>query len=144
MKKSYSQAIIKMLKNGINFKNIEAEMKFQFEIDDQNEIEKIIDIRNKLINKEKTHKLIVENLIYTFSNFIFEVVDNNEYFNLNCLKAIANRAGAFYQTNLDIILVADNVVSINGNEYHRKTNDPIEEIIYFYEFCICLNKEFKM
>ncbi len=144
MKNYYTKTVKTMFENGVDFKNIVREVKLLFDINDQNEIEKIIDIRNKLINKKNTHKLIVENLIYTFSNSIFDVVDDSEYFNLNCLKAIANRAGAFYLTDLDIVLVKDNEVSINGNKYHRKTNDPIVEIIYFYDFCIYFNEEFKL
>lgn len=142
--KNYQKKTVKaMFKNGVDFKNIVAEVKFLLEENDLNEIEKIIDTRNKLINKEKTHMWILKNLYSEYLDSIFEG-DSNERFNLNCLMDIANRAGAFYHTNLEILLVTDNVVSLNGNEYQRESNEPILEISNFYEFCLCLNKKFKM
>ncbi len=142
--KNYQKKTVKaMFKNGVDFKNIVAEVKFLLEENDLNEIEKIIDTRNKLINKEKTHEWILDNLYSEYLDTIFEG-DNKERFNLNCMIDIANRAGAFYHTNLEIVLVTDNVVSLNGEEYHRNSNDPFDEISNFYGFCLCLNKKFKM
>ena len=143
MEKSQKKTMKKLFKNGVEFKNIVSEVTSLFEVDDTNKIEKIIDMRNKLINKEKTHEWILDNLYSEYWDTIFEG-DNKERFNLDCMTDIANRAGAFYHTNLEVVLVDDYVVSLNGEEYHRKSNDSIEEISNFYGFCICLNKKFKM